>query len=175
MVHVTTVAARVIRATIGGIAGIVAAVEICVVEDPVGGIAVRLAVKRDLNVASDPRIRCGKIRRGGRQEPPARTRRIVQVFHPVADIVVLVPRTAVARCAGPDPLIIGAVDVRVVHVRVRVLIRAGEAADRAAAARPGRRGEAEERQREAGAAARGGCWFHGDRPPSAAPNHKIQP
>ena len=29
------------------------------------------------------------------------------------------------------------------------------------------------RQREAGAAARGGCLFHCGRPPSAAPNHKI--
>ena len=133
MVHVTTVAARGLPAIIGGIAGIVAAVEICVVEDPVGGIAVPLAVKSDCIIVSDPRIRCGKIRRSGRQEPPARTRRIVQVFHLVADIVVLVPRSAVARCAGPDPLIIGAVDVRVVHVRVRVLVRAGDAADRARA------------------------------------------
>ena len=147
-----------IRATFGGIAGIVAAVQPCVLVDPVGGIAVRLAAKSDLIIVSDPRIRCGKIRRGGRQEPPARTRRIVQVFHRAADIVVLIPRTAVARCAGPDPLIIGAVDVRVVHIRVRVLIRAGEADDCAVAARPGRRGEAEERQRQA--APRGGCWFH---------------
>ena len=58
MVHVTTVAARGLPATIGGIASIVAAVEICVVEDPVGGIAVRLAIKKDMSVASDPRIRC---------------------------------------------------------------------------------------------------------------------
>jgi hypothetical protein len=58
MVHVTTVAARGLPATIGGIASIVAAVEICVVEDPVGGIAVRLAVKSDCIIVSDPRIRC---------------------------------------------------------------------------------------------------------------------
>ena len=58
MVHVTTVAARGLPAIIGGIAGIVAAVEICVVEDPVGGIAVPLAVKSDCIIVSDPRIRC---------------------------------------------------------------------------------------------------------------------
>ena len=48
--------------------------------------------------------------------------------------------------------------MRVVMVSVRVLVRAGDADDYAAVVRPGRRGEAEERQRQA--APRGGCWFH---------------
>ena len=47
-----------LRATIGGIAGIVAAVQLCVVEDPVGESPCAWPLKSELIIASDPGIRC---------------------------------------------------------------------------------------------------------------------
>ena len=66
----------------------------------INAIRTRKAIKEsDLVVVSDPRIVCGKIGRGVRQEPPFRARRIVQVFDAAVDVIALIPCAAVARCA----------------------------------------------------------------------------